>query len=271
MVFTDLDGTLLDHHTYSWQMARPGLKIIQQKQIPLIFTTSKTLAEAGKLQGEMGIHHPIIFENGSGIAAPEAYFREFPTDRQWGEFRVWLLGPDYPAILNTLKELRQKYGYRFRGFSDCSDEEVAQLTGLSVEMAQLARQRCSSEPILWEDKDKKWILFAEQLSRRGLRLVRGGRFWHVLGNQTGKGRAARLLKSVYQQNWPHLNWRTIGIGDSPNDLELLQVVDVPVLVQRPDGQYIPVPQAIAVIKPPGIGPEGWKWAIIHLFESKNNR
>ncbi|NOX37903.1 MAG: HAD-IIB family hydrolase [Calditrichaeota bacterium] len=270
IVFTDLDGTLLDHHTYSWQAARPGLQIVRKKRIPLIFSTSKTLAEVRELQREMEIRHPVIFENGSGIAVPEGYFRGLPLDHQWDAFRVRLLGPDYETIVNTLNVLRRENGYRFRGFSDCSDEEVARLTGLPVEKARLARQRWSSEPILWEDDARKRLQFEKQLAGQGLRLVRGGRFWHVLGEMAGKGKAALLLKSAYQREWPHRNWRTMGIGDSPNDLDLLQVVDVPILVQRPDGQYIPVPDSLAVVRAPGIGPEGWSWAMVHFLGSEES-
>ena len=33
-VFTDLDGSLLDHHTYSFESARPALERIREQRIP---------------------------------------------------------------------------------------------------------------------------------------------------------------------------------------------------------------------------------------------
>ncbi len=45
IVFSDLDGTLLDHRTYDYTPALPALASLQEKQIPLVFCTSKTAAE----------------------------------------------------------------------------------------------------------------------------------------------------------------------------------------------------------------------------------
>ena len=45
LVFTDLDGTLLDHHDYSYDAALPTLRRLKKANIPLIFNTSKTAAE----------------------------------------------------------------------------------------------------------------------------------------------------------------------------------------------------------------------------------
>jgi hypothetical protein len=45
VVFSDLDGTLLDHETYSFDAARPGLDALKSRGIPLILASSKTRAE----------------------------------------------------------------------------------------------------------------------------------------------------------------------------------------------------------------------------------
>ena len=45
LVFTDLDGSLLDHDTYDWQPASAWLTRLEQRAIPVIPTTSKTRAE----------------------------------------------------------------------------------------------------------------------------------------------------------------------------------------------------------------------------------
>lgn len=64
LVFTDLDGTLLDHHTYSWQPARPALERLDGLKIPLILCSSKTSPEMLGLRAELGNRHPFIVENG---------------------------------------------------------------------------------------------------------------------------------------------------------------------------------------------------------------
>ncbi|MGA0327631.1 MAG: hypothetical protein ACO3OK_11595, partial [Limisphaerales bacterium] len=43
VVVTDLDGSLLDHHTYSFEAALPALSVLKEEGIPLILNTSKRI------------------------------------------------------------------------------------------------------------------------------------------------------------------------------------------------------------------------------------
>ena len=73
IIFTDLDGSLLNHEDYSFAEATPSLDRIKRSGIPLIMTTSKTRREIEPLQREMGIGEPFIVENGGGIFFPHGY------------------------------------------------------------------------------------------------------------------------------------------------------------------------------------------------------
>jgi mannosyl-3-phosphoglycerate phosphatase len=73
IVFSDLDGTLLDHATYSWQAAVPALEALKERGIPLILASSKTSAEIAELRAETGFADcPAIVENGAGLLEPAA-------------------------------------------------------------------------------------------------------------------------------------------------------------------------------------------------------
>ena len=67
LVITDLDGTLLDHHSYDWRPAQPALAALAAAGIPVVFNTSKTYAESQALQAQMGVSAPLIVENGSCV------------------------------------------------------------------------------------------------------------------------------------------------------------------------------------------------------------
>jgi predicted mannosyl-3-phosphoglycerate phosphatase (HAD superfamily) len=56
----------------------------------------------------------------------------------------------------------------------------------------------------------------------------------------------------------------VGIGDSPNDLPMLLAVDIPVLVQGPEGGWeeVNIPRLRRV---EGIGPEGWARAVEEII------
>ncbi len=70
LVFSDLDGTLLDERTYSWAAARSGLELLAGRSVPLVLVTSKTLAEVEPLRRDMQLGDPFIVENGAAVFLP---------------------------------------------------------------------------------------------------------------------------------------------------------------------------------------------------------
>jgi mannosyl-3-phosphoglycerate phosphatase len=72
IVFTDLDGTLLDYGTYSWNEALPALSRLRALRIPVVLCSTKTAAEMQPLARELRLEAPYIVENGGGIRIPQA-------------------------------------------------------------------------------------------------------------------------------------------------------------------------------------------------------
>src|SRR4030042_5645191 len=90
IIFTDLDGTLLDRDTYSFAPAQPALDMIRKKGIPLVFSSSKTRAEMELYRERAGNDHPFIAENGGAVFVPSHYFSfRFPYDRERDGYRVF--------------------------------------------------------------------------------------------------------------------------------------------------------------------------------------
>ncbi len=67
IVFTDLDGSLMDHETYAFDEALPALEALAQDDIPVIVVSSKTRAEILPLVSQLKLTGPIIAENGAVI------------------------------------------------------------------------------------------------------------------------------------------------------------------------------------------------------------
>ena len=261
IIFTDLDATLLDHNTYRFDAARPALERIRQEAIPLILTSSKTFEEMVEWHHRLHLDVPFIFENGGGLAFPLHMVPPAKETVQHGDFRIQLLSPRYEAILTVLSPLKDRF--RFRGFADLTPEAIAKETGLPVPLARKAKKRLCSEPIIWEDTPDKLEAFRAELAKHGLQIIKGGRFFHVLGNQASKGKAVTIIQQYFQQTGGR--WASIGVGDSPNDLPMLEAVDIPVVVQRPDGRYLqPLPEH--AVRAEGIGPVGWNRAILALIQ-----
>ncbi len=267
LVYTDLDGTLLDHHTYSFQEALPALALIRKRNVPLIFCSSKTRGELEEYQRKLGMEYPFISENGGAIFIPKGYFNEPKGHlKAKGKYLIAELGAPYETLRKRLLEVSRRFGARVVGFGDLTAKQIASMFGLPYEEAKSAKRRDYDEPFYFLDemKPKEIRAIDREFKRSGLNLSKGGRFYHLMG-QNDKGKAVRLLTKMYKQNW-NTDLLTVGIGDSLNDLPMLKAVDVPVLVRQKDSSYDKeILKKLKVQKARGIGPSGWNEAILGLL------
>lgn len=268
LIYTDLDGTLLDHHTYSFKEALPALGEIKKRNIPLILCSSKTKGELEEYQRKLRIKYPFISENGGAIFIPKGYFNK-PKNylKLRGKYLVLELGIPYRELRKRLLEISRKFGVKVVGFGDLKTKQIASMFNLPYREARLAKKRDYDEPFyfLGEIEPREIQAIEKEFKRSRLNLTKGGRFYHLMG-QNNKGKAVRLLSRMYKQNW-NTDLLTVGIGDSLNDLPMLKAVDIPVLVRQKDNAYDKeILRRGKVQKARGIGPSGWNQAILDLVE-----
>lgn len=264
LVLTDLDGTLLDHQTYAFEPALPALQQLTECQIPVIFVTSKTSAEANELRQHLKNPHPFIVENGSALVIPKGYFPGDATLEIKDGFEIIRLCPTYETIRNQLQQWRKQHHFDVVGFGDWSAVEVARQTGLSAAEAGRAKQRLGSEPFLWNDSDAALATFSRLISDAGLRLVQGGRFYHLLG-QADKAKAVQVLLGFYRQHF-EFSPQTIALGDSPNDQDMLALADQAVVIRNHSGEHMDYHGSNPVYFSQAQGPAGWCEAIQLLLD-----
>ncbi len=268
VIFTDLDGTLLDPFSYSWEAARPALTLIKKKAIPLVICSSKTRAEIETIRDRLDNHDPLICENGGGIFVPKTYFDfSFTFHKETAHYKIIELGTPYAQLRQALCTVARQTGIELKGFGDISVDEIAAQTGLPIEEAQLAKQREYDEPFVLAGSEEQRKQVLQLITQLGLHWTRGSRYFHLTGSND-KGKAVKFLIDLYKQE--HRKVITIGLGDSLNDLPMLQAVDYPVLVQKPGGQYEESIRLSGLLKVQGIGPEGWRTAILKLVASVGN-
>lgn len=264
VLFTDLDGTLLDHDTYSFEPAREALAALESEDIPVVFTTSKTRAEIEKWRRLVGNAHPFISENGGAIFAPEGYFAgDFAYDKKEGGYLVIELGAPHRELAEALADIRRETGIDIRGLSEMEAEEIMRLTGLDEESAMLARRREYGEPFLVYGGGAEETVIHE-IGKRGYSHTQGGRFHHILGG-SDKGKAVSILKGLYVKKFGIVV--TAGIGDGLNDLTMLKAVDIPILVRKPGGGYDEGVKIAGMAVADGPGPYGWNSAVLKLIVS----
>ncbi|MBF4616062.1 HAD-IIB family hydrolase [Curtobacterium sp. VKM Ac-1376] len=254
MIVTDLDGTFLDHHDYSFDAARPMLDRLRADGVPVVFCSSKTRVEITELQARTGLDgHAFVAENGAVVVAPHGFALAGASDG------------DLERLHDDLDHIRTSLDLGFSTFSAVTDQVVADWTGLDLGAAGAARAREASEVLLWhaEDDDRAQE-FRAALAVAGLDLVRGGRFWHVLPAGRDKGAAIRMLVADHERRTGTVPL-TIGLGDGPNDTALLDAVDLAVVVRG----HGPAPGPLADDRPERVhrttdpGPQGWTEGLTH--------
>jgi mannosyl-3-phosphoglycerate phosphatase len=263
VIFTDLDGTLLDAETYSYDRASPCIELLRSQEIPIIFCSAKTRAEQEVYRRELQINDPFIVENGGAVFIFQGYF-QFDFEYHRAKDGYWLieLGIPYHRIREILVQVRNDTGANFKGFGDMSAEEVASLASLDLEAAHRAKAREYDETVKLEGTPDGINKLLNAIKRKGLTYTSGGRYCDITG-PNDKGKATRILIDLFNRKSVPIT--TIAIGDSSNDLPMLSAVDVPVLVQKPGGiwEEIDIPH---LRKVEGIGPEGWAKAVKEILE-----
>lgn len=245
LVFTDLDGTLLDHGSYRWDAARPALTALARIGAGVVLASSKTAAEMAPLRDRLGLGDwPAIVENGGGVLPPGT-------------------GGELPA--NTHQTVRARLSglpAGFVGFSDLSVADLAELTGLSTDAAGLAKQRRFTEPGIWTGAEADLPDFLNAAEQAGLGATRGGRFLTLSLGQTKAGRMQEIIDRTRPLH-------SIALGDAPNDAEMLQAADHGVIVQNPHGSGVPPLPGEAtgrIRRTTRPGPAGWNRAVLDLLQ-----
>lgn len=258
VVFTDLDGTLLDHDTYDWQPAASTLEELETLGVPVVLVSSKTLAELERLRRALGVNGPVIAENGAAIDSPAGYFPQAVS----GE----LSSVDRLTLHKHFSDIRDDGGFDCVSFFELGEDGIAASTGLSKAEARLANQRESSEPIQWNDSEARLKDFAAAAEARGLRCTRGGRFVHLMG-AVDKGDAVKKLSAAYRAKWPGANIETIALGDGPNDLGMLRSADTAVVIPGHHASPMPLDGHGHVIRASQPGPRGWAASMRQIIDS----
>ncbi len=272
LCFTDLDGTLLNHDDYQYDVAVPTIKTLRAAGVPVMPTTSKTKAEVSDLRSALGLGDPFIVENGSGvffeINDPRFDFQrvaQVATDHTTlvASPETLTLGVTYEEARQGLRKLSVETGETLRGFGDLTLADLEAATGLSAEAISKACDRQFSEPFIRPETSIQTLeAIAQEL---GFKILVGNRFCHLLGAGAAKGLAVQLVAKAWQlAHDGDEKITTVGLGDSPNDLSMLEAVDVAIVVpgvKGPHPDLKPYIEKYGWQVAPDTGCRGWAAAV----------
>ncbi|MFV8818315.1 HAD-IIB family hydrolase [Haliea sp. E17] len=266
LVFTDMDGSLLDHHDYSFRPAQPLLRWLETAGVPVIPNTSKTRAELESLRRNLHNAHPFIVENGAAVFIPIGYFAQQPAEtRTAGDFWVRELSAPRQRWLDVLAELEGEYPGEFTSFQRAGTAGVMALTGLPESSAAQANLREYSEPVSWLGDAPRREAFVEALRERGANPLQGGRFLTLAGD-CDKGRALRWLRAAYLSAGYAEPVHDIAIGDSGNDIAMLETAETALVVRSPVHDFPQLERGDKTLYSTECGPSGWAEGVARWLE-----
>lgn len=271
IVYSDLDGTLLDHDSYSFSAAVPALSALNTLKIPLILVTSKTRVEIEGLRLKLAevcpmiMQSPFVSENGAAIYFHDHLAPEEAERIEGSEFKALGFAPKRSELQSFITNELGDWGDAFMSFSQLGDEGVAEVTGLSLDAARLANQRDFSEPLLWKGDEVEKADLIACVEKHGMQVLKGGRFLHITKG-FDKGQALDWLQSYYHSSMEGFRLaKSIALGDGGNDVAMLNAADYPVAIRSNAHAYPPVAERETLIRTKGIGPVGWNDAILSLL------
>jgi len=264
IIYTDLDGTLLDHYSYDFSPAAELINDLLGKSVTIIPVTSKTRAETVELMEKIGLNGPFVVENGGAVYLPSSMAGLLPYPLPLDDEGIYLqktIGRPIADWAGFPAEFAARTGLKLTTFADMTVSQVAGLTGLPERQAALASLRQFDLPCVLDPCEVKALdQLRREAIRAGLRLHQGGRFLHLSADYD-KATALNWLNSIWSAIKP--GFTSIGLGDAENDLAMLECCDYPWLVRSNDNSRTDVlaarlPRARLTSK---TGPAGWKEAV----------
>lgn len=268
MVFSDLDGSLLDHHTYAYDAAQPALEKLRSNNIPLVLVSSKTRAEIEGIRASLGNTEAFIVENGAAVYVPKNLSGTPPAGcKDGGAFWVYETTARRAHWLEIIARVGANYPGQYQTFHAAGVQGIQAMTGLDHAEAAAANRRDYSEPVAWlgsaDDKQR----FVADLEAAGASVQQGGRFLSVSGD-CDKGRALLWVRQYYQQLRQADTVTDIAIGDSGNDVAMLEVADTALLIRSPNHNFPSLQRTAAVMHSDSLGPLGWNEGVTAWLQSQ---
>jgi mannosyl-3-phosphoglycerate phosphatase len=224
IIFTDIDGTIIDKETYSFQESVGTLNRVLSLKIPVILVSSKSAAEIELYRQRMGISDPFVSENGGAVFIPQDYFQEQPEGSiKKNSYFVKELAIPLSSLSEKIKVFKENLKDEIIFYTDLPAEELSAISNLPLNEAVLSKKRDYDLPfIIKESSDVNDEDIHSSAGKAGLYVTKGGRYYHIL-SQSDKGKAVQYLKKEYSKYFDPI--LSVGLGDGPNDLEMLQNVD----------------------------------------------
>ncbi len=272
LIFSDLDGTFLNHNTYSFGSLKDYINNLDL-EFELIFVTSKTFEEILEIQSKLNINHPFIAENGACIFFPPGYLKHTRNTQENffihnNHYCFKMSNLKSEDLINSFSVLKKKYKFCF--YSELCNESLCKLTKLKLREAKNSKIRLFTNPIFWKDTNEKLLNFKSDVKKikKGLKILKGGRFLHISDNYNKAIAVKNFIKRI--KSISNDRFLTVSLGDSENDICMLESTDYSCIVKR-KANKISLKKKDNIYFSKTEAPDGWRESLefVIRMESKN--
>ena len=267
LIFSDLDGTFLNHDSYSFGTLNEYVRNFKF-DYELIFVSSKTYEEILEIQRMISINFPFIAENGACIFFPKGYLKKYQKNEEILKYKqhflISLTNLNSSKISKRFSFLKKKYMFQF--YVELSENKLSKITNLCSNSAKLSKIRNFTNPIFWEDSLEKKKKFKDEIKTidSSYTVLDGGRFVHI-SDKYDKGIALKKFLGI--KNYLEQNYRTISLGDSENDLPMLELTDFSCIIKSKSKINLKKKKNI-VYRSKMSAPDGWKESLDFIFKKE---
>jgi len=265
LIFTDIDGTLIDNDTFFEGKNVEIAEMLHEYNHIVIFNSSKTFDEIVHMQKKFNTSFPFICETGGGIYHKNLFNQTSDESRE--SYSIMYESKKIEMFREIVKkEVQKNFKNDLVMFEDLCPDEKSRLSGLKGNDLHLASNRDFSILIRWKSDEMRYRKFESVLHGHGLNLVKGGRFCHICASHD-KGQAVTFFLDQIKSCGMYNKIITIGIGDSTNDLEMLNNVDYPCIVKSKNNRDLMKKiDSNKILSSTNHAPEGWAECIHNIFE-----
>ena len=248
LIFTDLDGSLLDRDTFKFDKISKYIKDLISKGIFIIPNSSKTKKEIDSFNTELDEDLPFIVENGAAIYNLNLINASFPEKIS--------LSREISEILDIFNnKISKKYKSKCKFIKNLTSDKQLQIFGQSKEKVKLSMKREYSIPLLYDGSKAEKVDLIKSVNNAGLSLHEGGRLINLC-DKISKSQAMKHVVKIFKKISKE-ELITVGVGDNFNDLDMLKNSDIPCLVfnDKFTMEKININNCLVSKKP---APEGWE-------------
>ena len=247
LIFTDLDGSLLDKDTFRFDEIEDYFRELLSEGIKIIPNSSKTEAELYDFNEQYNLNLSFIVENGSCIHGLNLINANLPK-----KISLSRSANEIYEIYNQNMTANLKEKIIF--ILNLKSNQQEEIFGLPLDKIKLAIKRNYSLPIQFNGTEIEKKEFIKIINDSGLSIQTGGRIMNICDNVNKSKALSKTLDLIKKEIDKEII--TVGVGDNQNDIDMLKLSDYACLVKNDnfDSSLINMDNLIKSIEP---SPRGW--------------